>query len=200
MEFKVGDRVRAIREVDGVYLANRCGTVVITCIAGDCAEIGVEFDEPFWSGNDCFGKGKMGHCRYGLESEFELISRKQKIVITTDGRETLARLYEGNKVIKSATAKCNPKDTFDFKVGADLAFDRLMGEAGKVAEPKYFKGKAVCIKSNTHRIVVGKIYDFSENNGRGNNGGNPILSYARRSIKEINEALFGDVEFLEIKE
>lgn len=55
----------------------------------------------------------------------------QKIVITTDGVETLARLYEGNKVVKKSTAKCSPDDTFDFNVGAKLAFERLMNDEGK---------------------------------------------------------------------
>lgn len=55
----------------------------------------------------------------------------QKIVITTDGVETLARLYDGDKVVKKATAKCFPEDTFDFNVGAKLAFERLTKDDGK---------------------------------------------------------------------
>lgn len=58
-------------------------------------------------------------------------NNNQKIVITTDGVETLARLYEGDKVVKKATAKCSPDDTFDFNVGAKLAFERLMNEGKK---------------------------------------------------------------------
>lgn len=50
----------------------------------------------------------------------------QKIVITTDGIDTLARLYEDGKVVRSAQAKCAPDDEFDFETGAKLAFDRLM--------------------------------------------------------------------------
>lgn len=52
----------------------------------------------------------------------------QKIVITSDGTETLARLYENGKVVKSATAKCSPEDEFNFNIGAKLAFDRLICE------------------------------------------------------------------------
>lgn len=59
--------------------------------------------------------------------DFEVV-QDQKIVITTDGKETLARLYEGEKVIKTATARCAPDDTSDFATGAKLAFERLMGE------------------------------------------------------------------------
>ena len=114
MKFKVGDRVRAINKVDGVDLIGKCGTVVIVKDGLLSVRLGVEFDEPFADGHDGNGRGKSGHCRFGYVYDFELI-QNQKIVITTDGRETLARLYEGNKVIKSATAKCSPDDVFDFK-------------------------------------------------------------------------------------
>jgi len=54
--------------------------------------------------------------------------QQKKIVITADGCETLARLYDGNKVVKTATAKCSPDDTFDFNTGVKIAMGRLMGE------------------------------------------------------------------------
>lgn len=201
MKFKVGDRVRAINKVDGVDLIGRCGTVVSDNNGFFSVRIGVEFDESFPGGHACCGKGKLGHCRYGGESEFELISREQKIVITTDGRETLARLYEDNKVVKSATAKRNPKDTFDFKVGADLAYSRLMTEE----PPKYFKGKAECIEDGKNpTITKGKIYDFSENGGCGKNDvGTKIVEYPCVSVDAINdrfEKLGSSIRFLEIKE
>lgn len=53
-------------------------------------------------------------------------SKSQKVVITTDGVTTLARLFDGKQVIRSAEARCAPGDTFDFAVGANLAYDRLM--------------------------------------------------------------------------
>ena len=82
---------------------------------------------------------------------------KNKIVITTDGTETLARLYDGNKVIKTATAKCSPDDNFSFETGAKIAFERLIDYAEK--EPKYFNGKVVCVNKYAG-FTVGKIYKF----------------------------------------
>ena len=52
---------------------------------------------------------------------------EDKIVITTKGDKVIANLYEGKKIIKSAEAKCSPDDEFDFKIGAKLAFERLVG-------------------------------------------------------------------------
>lgn len=125
---------------------------------------------------------------YGVDKPFvfwedELVPYNDyKIVITTNGAETLARLYDGKKVVKTATAKCSPNDTFDFETGAKLAFARLMetqsaaeslkklGEALKnfkaphinfcvKTEPKYYNGKVVCVNGAVG-LTVGKIYEF----------------------------------------
>lgn len=56
-----------------------------------------------------------------------------KIVITTDGCTTTAKMYRDKQLVEVQTTKCHPDDRFDFKVGARVAFDRLMGE--KKEEP-----------------------------------------------------------------
>lgn len=69
---------------------------------------------------------------------FDLVksSNRSKIVITTDGTTTTARLYEGKSVIKSAEAKCSADDEFDFKTGAALAVDRLLDREVKAEKPE----------------------------------------------------------------
>lgn len=52
----------------------------------------------------------------------------QKIVITSDGKTTTARLYDGKTVLRSAEAKCSPKDTYSFEAGALIAFERLISK------------------------------------------------------------------------
>lgn len=79
------------------------------------------------------------------EDTFEK-NHSQKIVITTNGTETLARLYEDGKVVKSATAKCSDEDEFDFNIGAKLAFDRLIENTAEKKE-EYYNGRAVCVKA-----------------------------------------------------
>ena len=49
----------------------------------------------------------------------------KKIVITTDGKTTTAKLYNGKNIIKTAKTKCSPEDEFDFNTGALIAFGRL---------------------------------------------------------------------------
>ena len=56
-----------------------------------------------------------------------LAETENKIVITTDGSTTTARLYDGKKVVNFASAQCHEDDVFDFNTGATIAFDRLLG-------------------------------------------------------------------------
>lgn len=57
---------------------------------------------------------------------FDLLTEGDKIIITTDGVTTTAKMYCGKEVIKKAEAKCAPGDKFDFEFGARLAIDRLV--------------------------------------------------------------------------
>ena len=100
--------------------------------------------------NESGGWAWTENCIAGLACE-------NKIVITSDGEKTLARLYDGKKVVKTATAKCSPDDKFSFETGAKIAFERLIDYAEK--EPKYFNGKVVCVNKYAG-FTVGKIYKF----------------------------------------
>lgn len=79
-----------------------------------------------------------------------------RILITTNGKETLARLYEDGEVKKSAKAECSPDDTFDFAVGAKLAFERLI----KPTPAKIIIGKKYRVIGNTafkHHYKMAKL-------------------------------------------
>lgn len=105
---------------------------------------------------------------YVLESDmkpYKPTIMPQKIVITTDGKTTLARLFDGKTMVKRAEAKCAPSDTFDFGVGAELAVKRLMGVRGNpVTEPvkESEPVKLYCVKSYTpgEWITEGKTYEL----------------------------------------
>lgn len=115
----------------------------------------------------------VGECFIFYENELVPVFDK-KIVITTDGTETLARLYDGGKVIKTATAKCSPDDTFDFNTGAKLAFERLIGEEKKKKQKpfkfevgKQYKHKGRVIEiTNARHEADGNHYDFKVIRGK----------------------------------
>ena len=112
MKFNIGDRVQT--------KINRTPGTVRRIINGLVA---VETDNP------CDGVPLPGfEIQRGLflsADAWEKIS-PSKIVITSNGKTTLARLYAGDRVIRRAEAKCSPEDTYDFAAGANLAYDRLM--------------------------------------------------------------------------
>ena len=58
-----------------------------------------------------------------------------KIVVTTDGQTTTARMFAGKELVKSAEAKCSPQDAFVFETGAAIALDRQLDREEK-AEPE----------------------------------------------------------------
>lgn len=155
MKYKVGDKVRIVRKWGKGCCQNDLGrmdkwlgknmTIRAICFGRSykMKEDATENCGKGWAWNE--------NCIAGLACE-------NKIVITLDGLETLARLYDGNKVIKTATAKCSPEDKFDFETGAKIAFERLFDSEEK-EEPKYFNGKAVCVNAEIG-FTVGKIYEF----------------------------------------
>ena len=89
------------------------------------------------------------------ERGLKLVS--EEITITRHGDKVVAKF--GKKV---GVAKCSPDDTFDFAVGAKLAFSRLMGEPEDKPKPEQeFKvGEFVRVIGNsrlTHYFPIGSI-------------------------------------------
>lgn len=114
-KFKVGDKVIAKKNTPYSITNNGWKGVVIRVGAGWGNLISV------------MGEGLFGNIGATVNPKFfDLdVTTDQKIVITTDGRTTTAKLYHGKTVNKTATAKCFPDDKFDFVEGAKIAFDRL---------------------------------------------------------------------------
>ena len=127
MKFKVGDRVKAVDNI-GLFPNGALGTVDRVDPGKTRHGYFVHFDD----GNELW-------C-WTSKTEAAPVAApvgSPKIVITTDGKTTLGRLYEGNKVVKSAEAKCSPSDAFSFQTGAELAFKRLFETAKPGPTNKY---------------------------------------------------------------
>jgi len=190
-KFKVGDRVVCTGEHDSnKRIVNQTGT--IKEIGGYL--IGVVFDEDV-NGHSCGDKCKYGYGWYVPERLLKPIS-DNKIVITTDGKTTLARLYEGNKVVKSAQAVCSPDDEFNFDYGARLAFDRLMDK------PKYYSGKVVCVSAvpDETYFTIGKVYEYINGLIKSNLNMSGCSYNSTCPAKTKEEALNGRfVQFIEYK-
>lgn len=123
-KFKVGDRVKVKKDIVTLNrrTVGKCGTVKELLTDNYCS---VEFDE-FVGGHDCNGFAKEGHEWNHAEDALDLVKTQN---------ETIVIYRKDNKVValdkstgEKAEAKCNPADEFDFRTGAKLAFNRLMGE------------------------------------------------------------------------
>ena len=68
------------------------------------------------------GKIKVNHFSV-LEECFDLF--EEKIVVTRNGKKTIAEYYINDKLMKKGLAKCCPEDEFDFETGAKLAVFRM---------------------------------------------------------------------------
>ena len=126
-KFKVGDRVKVKKDIVTLNrrTVGKCGKVKELLTDNYCS---VEFDE-FVGGHDCNGFAKEGHGWNHAEDALDLVKTQN---------ETIVIYRKDNKVValdkstgEKAEANCNPADEFDFRTGAKLAFNRLMGEDAK---------------------------------------------------------------------
>lgn len=127
-KFKVGDIVKVKKNaaILNIRTLGECGTVKKLLTDNYYS---VEFDK-FVGGHDCNGFAKEGHGWNHAEDALDLVKTQN---------ETIVIYRKDNKVIaldkstgEKAEAKCNPADEFDFRTGAKLAFNRLMGEDVKL--------------------------------------------------------------------
>lgn len=127
-KFKVGDRVKVKKNTVTINrnTVGECGTVKKLLMNNYFA---VEFDK-FVDGHDCDGFAKEGHGWNCVEDALDLVKTQN---------ETIVIYRKDNKVIaldkstgEKSEASCNPADEFDFRTGAKLAFNRLMGEDVKL--------------------------------------------------------------------
>lgn len=149
-KFNIGDRVIFAKDSEpGIKVKNGDrGTIIDENYASYC----VEFDRNIngHDGNWYSVKGKKDHCWWFPKcgDRLRLVAKDtQKLVVTVNGTETLARLYANNKVIKTATAKCSPADKFDFETGAKIAVERLFGKTEQADKQLKIKvGKSYYLK------------------------------------------------------
>ena len=150
-KFKVGDRVRTVRQNLPLYDLGETGTVVS---GEDEGMYNIRFDD------------KDGILRESwlCERNIELL-KHPVIVITTDGVTTTATKRLGKKVLGTAYSKCAPCDIFDSDFGAILALSRLCDIPVNFVQdetpqpPKKYTHKVVCVESAVNWWTVGKVYD-----------------------------------------
>ena len=61
------------------------------------------------------------------------------ITISCDGKTTVAQMIKRGKIVKETSAKCNPKDDFNYQTGVKLAIDRLFSKPYHIVKQDHYE-------------------------------------------------------------
>ena len=188
MKYKIGDKVRVRDDLrlEEVYKMDN-GTDYDSVVFEMLKLKGKEATILTYTDSNKYLISEDGGCWNWTDEMFSgLAVSRPKIVITTDGKTTTAKMYKGKKLLKAAESSCSPEDTFDFAVGAKIAFDRLM----KNVEMNI---KVICINDVPRSdFTKGKIYTVKNGFLYGNSerfGAYILEEEPFESIKQINDIM-----------
>ena len=188
MKYKIGDKVRVRDDLrlEEVYKMDN-GTDYDSVVFEMLKLKGKEATILTYTDSSKYLISEDGGCWNWTDEMFlGLAVSRPKIVITTDGKTTTAKMYKGKKLLKAAESRCSPEDTFDFAVGAKIAFDRLMKNVK-------MNIKVICINDVPRSdFTKGKIYTVKNGFLYGNSerfGADALEEEPFESIKQINDIM-----------
>lgn len=162
-KFKVGDRVVLTSKIyyTYAYIGDK-GTVVSINynLFGDTS-YGVQMDKkrPFY--HNCCGHAADGYGQDLWESCLKLVEdeppREFKLIITSKGDTTTAKLIHGKDVTKEATATRYSKDEYSEKAAVEAVTKKIFEK-----KVDWFNGKVVCVAYSGNGFTKGKIYECIE--------------------------------------
>lgn len=165
-KFKVGDRVRVISVgCRKIIEVGDAGTIKGCNALGNYA---VEFDRQSSYFIRCDGLTKRDRGLWVSPEHLELIEEKPtrefKLIITSSGDTTTAKLIHGKDVAKEATVTRYSKDEYSEKAAVEAVTKKIFGEDEKKEE--LFNGKVVCLMDLTYipKYTKGRVYEFVNGN------------------------------------
>ena len=209
-KFKVGDRVRNIGYVHSGLSIGDTGTIVEvvkkTMSYMSYWDYAVQLDKKNSAFHNCGGKAKNGHGLYFHEKNLELIEGKQefKLIITSKGDETTAKLIHGKEVTREVKVKRYYKDEYSEGAAIAAVVDKMLPSVLPSKQPKkYFTGKVVCIEDNSNHCWTlvpnyrkGCIYEINNGILMGERAGG-ILDIV--DVEDLNKRS-DRYKFIELKE
>lgn len=188
-KFKVGDRVKIVRND---YLNCEIGDTGTIMAYNSGAGYAMEFDIPRPYYHGCRGLTTPGHGQWALEENIELIepikdkpTREFKLIITSSGDTTTAKLIHGKDVAKEATVTRYSKDEYSEKAAVEAVTKKIFGEDEKKTEKKdeLFNGVAVClIDRDCPKFTRGRTYTFVNGNCWNDKGNVMAYGYTKKEI------------------
>lgn len=188
-KFKVGDRVKIVRND---YLTCEIGDTGTIRAYDSGAGYAVEFDIPRYSYHGCRGLTKPGCGQWAWEKNIELIkpteekpTREFKLIITSKGDTTTAKLIHGKDVTKETTVTRYSTDEYSEKAAVEAVVKKIFGEGEKKTEKKdeLFNGVAVClIDRDCPKFTRGRTYTFVNGNCWNDKGNVMAYGYTKKEI------------------
>lgn len=157
-KYKVGDKVRIVSKRPqrcwNPYMDKHLGKTMTIIKSGINAE-GVYYcmdeDRDDFLGHWCWYEDMIA----GLA---EPAREPYTVELRFDGMITTATLKRGGRDVKTAEARCNPKDTYSRAEGARVAVERLFEKKRKEDKPKESKREQGKPKVGDKFVVVQKRY------------------------------------------
>lgn len=182
MKYKVGDRVRYL----GCSLHVRRGeTGVVKGFMPHSNIIAIELDHEV-SFHDCGGLTRFRCGWWANPGSIELIKPAEhefKLIITSKGDTTTAKLLHGKTIEKEAAVTRYHKDEYSEKAAVEAVVKKLFGEEEKEKKGELFNGKAVLISGDHMYFTKGKIYVFKNGNCVNDRGNIVRLEHTKQSIE-----------------
>lgn len=186
-KFKVGDRVRIIStSYRTIIKIGDTGTVKGCSALGDYV---VEFDRKSSSFTRCDGLTKRDRGLWISPEMLELIEEKPtrefKLIITSSGDTTTAKLIHGERtVVKEATVTRYSKDEYSEKAAVEAVTKKIFGEDEKKEE--LFNGKVVCLMDLTYvpKYTKGRVYEFVNGNCKDDYGNVTNFRYTLEGMEK----------------
>lgn len=125
-KYKEGDKVRVRSDLELCRKYYSDDGKTSAKVTSDMLRLRGKVVTIFSHDKNLYGIREGGYYKEWVDGMFEPITTS-KIVITTDGDETTADFYDGNRIVDSATVVVCSKNEFNFKEDAILALMRLAG-------------------------------------------------------------------------
>lgn len=157
-KYKVGDKVRIVRKRPREHWNPEMGKYLGTTMT--IIESGIIHGEVYYNmeedGDDPF------RYWYWYENMIAGLAEPERepctVELRFDGMITTAVLKRGGRDVKTAEARCNPKDTYSRAEGARVAVERLFEKKRKEDKPKESKREQGKPKVGDKFVVVQKRY------------------------------------------
>lgn len=160
-KYKVGDKVRIVSKRPqrcwNPYMDKHLGktmTIIKSGINGEGVYYCMEEDRDDFLGHWCWYE-------YMIAGLAEPAREPCTVELRFDGMITTATLKRGGRDVKTAEARCNPKDTYSRVEGARVAVERLFEKKRKEDKPEKYTPKVgdkfkIVGKSHYHGFSIGE--------------------------------------------